>query len=284
MPCPTCCVGRVPPSAESGRAKPRLPLLAAGLTGCVLLTGAPTVAAQDGPRTERHRPAPLVTSAESTDWPLHNRDLQNSRYAPIAQIDTTNVATLEVAWSYQVRGLIRSMTPLVVDGMMYVNSGSTLYALDAATGAPVWTFQDEPSFAGGGRGPAYADARVYAFGSTVMDRAVMVLGDPERFRAVGRLEHVVAACGQHFADQRPHVGVVLGQEDRLGSRTRRRGGGVGREELGGSCNARKIDVDAGANSDHSGTSSAPLQRAHNPRVAAGRRHGRLEPSERRYRH
>ena len=60
------------------------------------------------------------------------------------------------------------MTPLVVDGVMYVNSGSTLYALDAATGAPVWTFQDEPSFAGGGRGPAYADGRVYAFGSAVM--------------------------------------------------------------------------------------------------------------------
>ena len=66
------------------------------LAGIALLVGVATVAGQGGPRTERHGPAPLVTSAESTDWPLHNRDLQNSRYAPIAQIDTTNVATLEV--------------------------------------------------------------------------------------------------------------------------------------------------------------------------------------------
>src|SRR2546429_6463723 len=35
------------------------------------------------------------------DWPMYNRDLGGSRYSPLTQIGTTNVANLKMAWSYR---------------------------------------------------------------------------------------------------------------------------------------------------------------------------------------
>ena len=39
--------------------------------------------------------------AQTSDWPLHNLDPHNTRFAPLAQIDTSNVRSLELKWSYQ---------------------------------------------------------------------------------------------------------------------------------------------------------------------------------------
>ena len=131
-----------------------------------------------------------VQGQHSADWPLHNLDLRNSRYAPHDQINTSNVARLAVAWTYQMppKVSIASMTPLVVDGVMYFNAGSTLYALDAATGATRWTLPLDPTFAGGGRGPVYGDGRIYAFGSTILYAADARTGKlVESFGENGRL-------------------------------------------------------------------------------------------------
>ena len=51
---------------------------------------------------------------------------------------------------------------------MYVHSGSKLFAIDAVTGKSVWTFEVANAFGGGGRGPAYGDGRIYAYGPSVM--------------------------------------------------------------------------------------------------------------------
>ena len=37
------------------------------------------------------------------DWPTYNRDLAGTRYSPLTQINTKNVATLAPAWSYRLR-------------------------------------------------------------------------------------------------------------------------------------------------------------------------------------
>ena len=104
------------------------------------------------------------------DWPLHNYDLRNSRYSPINEINTSNANKLTLKWSFRVpaRDTLASATPLVVDGVMYVNSGSKLFALDAASGRSLWTFEAGRAFPGGGRGPAYGDGRVYAFGASTL--------------------------------------------------------------------------------------------------------------------
>ena len=60
-----------------------------------------------GARANRQRdlvPFPSVDAATSRDWPLHNFDLLNSRFAPLDQIDTSNVPSLAVRWLYHAAG------------------------------------------------------------------------------------------------------------------------------------------------------------------------------------
>ena len=107
--------------------------------------------------------------ASSGNWPLHNADASNGRYSPLDEINRRNAHSLETRWSYRLpAGSIGSATPIVVDGTMFVNSGSTLYALDAASGALRWDLEVEPSFVPGGRGPAYGDGTVYATGRSML--------------------------------------------------------------------------------------------------------------------
>jgi quinoprotein glucose dehydrogenase len=131
----------------------------------------------------------------SADWPLHNLDLGNSRYAPHDEINPSNVASLALRWKFDMpsKEVIASMTPLVVDGVMYFNAGSKLYAVNAATGETLWTYALGHAFGGGGRGPAYGDGKIYAFGSTIVyavdaktGKAVDTFGDNGALPIVAR--------------------------------------------------------------------------------------------------
>ena len=119
----------------------------------------------------RATPLPAQGVGEAgDDWPRHNLDEYNSRFSPLDAIDRSNVGSLELKWSMRTDVTMRvgEVTPLVVDGVMYFHSGSTLFAVDGATGEEVWTFEAEEPFTGGGRGPAYGDGRIYAYGQTIM--------------------------------------------------------------------------------------------------------------------
>ena len=155
------------------------------LSAAWLGLGLPAFAGQDAATTV-HAAAPRVDPAASLDWPLHMQDLASSRYSPATEFTADNAATLELKWTFtptivagafglpdeaaassvlQNRNSFFQQTPLVVDGVMYVHSGSRLYAVDASTGTPVWSFE-MPPFVGEvrQRGPAYGDGRIYAHG------------------------------------------------------------------------------------------------------------------------
>ena len=100
-------------------------------------------------------PFPEVDPATSHDWPLHNHDLLNSRYAPLDQINTSNVSSLAVRWLYHAAS--GRATPVVAEGLMYVTTSNNVVALDAATGGVVWRNGE----ASGSRGAAYGDGKVY---------------------------------------------------------------------------------------------------------------------------
>jgi len=91
------------------------------------------------------------------DWPTYNRDLAGSRYSPLTQINTTNVSTLTRAWSYRLRPepgvvvpaidrpasafeLFQEVTPIVVNGVMYLPSGNRVVALEPETGKEIWRY------------------------------------------------------------------------------------------------------------------------------------------------
>jgi quinohemoprotein ethanol dehydrogenase len=79
---------------------------------------------------------------EPGNWMSHGRTYGEQRFSPLNDVNDKNVAQLALAWSYDLdtrRG--QEATPLVVDGVMYFTTAwSKVVALDAATGARVWTY------------------------------------------------------------------------------------------------------------------------------------------------
>lgn len=116
----------------------------------------------------------------AVEWPVYGGNLASQHYSPLAQIDASNVAKLQVAWhwyaaNYGPRAETRSeATPLMIGGVLYTTAGVTrnVVAIDAATGQTLWfwrpdegeRFEQAPR-KGSGRGVAYwndgrGDARV----------------------------------------------------------------------------------------------------------------------------
>jgi quinoprotein glucose dehydrogenase len=122
------------------------------------------------------------TSAQQSpgDWPLHNLDAQSSRFLPLTQIDPSNAGQLTVKWRVDLPkpASAGSGTPIVIGGIMYMNSGSTLFAIDGATGKTLWTRKAAKDFPGGGRGPASGDGRVYIAGRSMIAAFDVETGRP----------------------------------------------------------------------------------------------------------
>jgi glucose dehydrogenase len=102
-------------------------------------------------------PAPGVRSAEpDRGWPAYGGPAQ-TRYSPLRQIDRTNVARLQVAWTYdsgETGGL--QSNPIVIGDTMYVVTPKhRVVALDAATGAVRWRFDSGTPGQGPNRGVAH---------------------------------------------------------------------------------------------------------------------------------
>src|SRR6266700_6140730 len=83
-----------------------------------------------------------IDAAGQNDWLTYHGSYKSYHYSPLAQINTSNVANLSVAWIHMpgrsTRGL-QSM-PLAADGVLYHSgSYSRVYALDGATGQLIWS-------------------------------------------------------------------------------------------------------------------------------------------------
>jgi quinohemoprotein ethanol dehydrogenase len=76
------------------------------------------------------------------DWLTPGHDLAGTYYSPLESIRDRNIGRLGFAWEYKLgtrRGL--QGTPIVVDGVMYASGNwGRVYALDAATGRELWTY------------------------------------------------------------------------------------------------------------------------------------------------
>jgi alcohol dehydrogenase (cytochrome c) len=72
------------------------------------------------------------------DWLLWRRTYASHGDSPLAQIDRSNVHNLRVAWSWSLPSSQNETTPLVHDGVMFVQSGATVQALDATNGDLLW--------------------------------------------------------------------------------------------------------------------------------------------------
>lgn len=110
-------------------------LAAAGCHGDRRSTGPNRAADVNGARL-------VAADADSQDWLTHGRTYSEQRFSPLKEINDQNVARLKLAWYYDLdthRG--QEATPLVIDGIMYFTSAwSKVFALNAQTGALLWSY------------------------------------------------------------------------------------------------------------------------------------------------
>jgi quinoprotein glucose dehydrogenase len=104
------------------------------------------------------------------DWPQHNLDAQASRFSQLNQITAANAGKLAVKWQLDLPKPLSAgtATPIVVGGVMYLNSAQSLVAIDGATGKILWTKNAAEDFPPGGRGAVYGDGRVYTAGRSMI--------------------------------------------------------------------------------------------------------------------
>ena len=82
-------------------------------------------------------------SQDGKNWLHSNGNYAQTRYAPSAQINTKNVATLKPKFVFQT-AVIESMetAPIVVNGVMFLTTSyNHVYAVDALTGQEFWHFK-----------------------------------------------------------------------------------------------------------------------------------------------
>ena len=110
---------------------------------------------------------PEWTPPPGADFPMTGGNYWHQRYSALDQINASNVATLGAAWLVGLEGGRPGGqlegTPVVLDGVMYVSTGTrAVVALDAATGAVKWRYRpaaEGPS--GGNKGVAVAEGKVF---------------------------------------------------------------------------------------------------------------------------
>jgi len=75
------------------------------------------------------------------NWLSYNGDYSGRRYSPLSQINFNNVGQLRAEWVYHSRNSDHlEVTPVVVNGTMFVTSANDVFALDSRTGRLVWHY------------------------------------------------------------------------------------------------------------------------------------------------
>ncbi|MGA2738691.1 MAG: PQQ-binding-like beta-propeller repeat protein [Bryobacteraceae bacterium] len=83
-----------------------------------------------------------IAHPQPGDWPTYHGQLSGNRYSALDQITQRNVKELAPRWIFPVPNARHlEVTPLVVDGVMYVTNVNAAWALDAATGREIWHYE-----------------------------------------------------------------------------------------------------------------------------------------------
>jgi alcohol dehydrogenase (cytochrome c) len=105
---------------------------------------------------------------EPGNWLTYSGNYQGHRFSPLTGITPANVAGLHVKWAKQFPETRTQVSPIVVDGVMYVTSPNAAAALDARTGRELWKWsrplpKDYQSIGFGhvSRGPAILDNQLF---------------------------------------------------------------------------------------------------------------------------
>jgi len=81
----------------------------------------------------------LLVAPVAANWPSYNGDYTGRRFTSLSQITPSNVETLRAQWVFHAaKSDSLEVTPVVVNGVMFVTAANDAYAVDARTGRPIW--------------------------------------------------------------------------------------------------------------------------------------------------
>jgi alcohol dehydrogenase (cytochrome c) len=82
----------------------------------------------------------MLTHPADGEWLMYRRNYQGWSFSPLTQINTGNVASLQLKWAWAMNeGGAVEVTPIVHAGVIFLsNTQNTVQALDARTGELIW--------------------------------------------------------------------------------------------------------------------------------------------------
>lgn len=121
------------------------PLLIGSLVAAVAIAAVYSLKGRDsepGDSAPAELPSRIKGEAAKADWTTGGHDNAQTYFSPLKRIDAGNAAKLGFAWSYDLKSTHgQEATPVVIDGVMYTSAPwGFVHALDARTGAPLWSF------------------------------------------------------------------------------------------------------------------------------------------------
>jgi putative heme-binding domain-containing protein len=82
-----------------------------------------------------------IAAPKPGDWPTYHGHLSGNRHSELIEINNANVAQLGAKWMFPIADSNHlEVTPVVVDGVMYVTTANQAYALDARSGRQIWHY------------------------------------------------------------------------------------------------------------------------------------------------
>ena len=83
----------------------------------------------------------LHVSPPGANWPSYNGDYSGRRFSSLSQINSSNVGQLRAQWVFHVKASNDlEVTPVAVDGILFISAANDVYAVDARAGRMIWHY------------------------------------------------------------------------------------------------------------------------------------------------
>jgi len=82
----------------------------------------------------------VLQHPSDADWLMWRRTYDSLGFSPLNQINKSNASDLRLAWSRALPLSTDEITPLAHDGVVFIESGNTVEALDGAKGDLLWQY------------------------------------------------------------------------------------------------------------------------------------------------
>lgn len=86
-------------------------------------------------------PESTLRNGSQADWPASRRTEDGQGHSPLSQITPRNVHSLSLVYAQALPAGTNAISPLVIGGVIFINSNGTVSAIEAQSGKLLWKFE-----------------------------------------------------------------------------------------------------------------------------------------------